>query len=164
MVLNERELFLTTVPEKNAAHTGQIPSQIKWRRASWVGPCRELIYKSKMTVLWEQGFEGIPPLPFPSSGCPTTGSHCDCGLLVFKATTELGRGEGEWGELKYHSPCCFFTRIRWFFLNKHSLNYSKPLVKFPNFWKCWFITFLSVSFMEERILVHLCYIIFADIT
>lgn len=111
------------------------------------------------TGLWRHSTPAFPIQRLPDQWFPLC--LWAVGFQGYYRARERRRGM-RW--VKIPQPLLFFTRIWWFFLNKHSLNYSKPLVKFPNFWKCWFITFLSVSFMEERIPVHLCCIIFADIT
>lgn len=51
----------------------------------------------------------------------TAGFHCDCGLLVFKATSELERGDVVWKVLTEIQP--FFPP------NKCSLDCCKPLAK-----------------------------------
>lgn len=54
----------------------------------------------------------------------TAGFHCDCGLLVFKATSELERGDGIRKAL---------TEIqRFFFPNECSLDCCKPLANFQS--------------------------------
>ena len=97
---------------------------------------------------------GRSPNPvLPSCGFQAAGSHHNCGLSVSKVTTELERGEWEWGKL-HAAKLLLLPRFNCF----SSIN--APQIA-TSFWvisrvlKMLILTLLAsflVAFMEERIL------------
>ena len=88
-----------------------------------------------MTIPWERNFERalISFFTLPS-GFQVTGFHCDSGLLVFRATSELGRRVWGLGNLKCHA-LLFLPRCGCFSWLYAPQIAKKPLVNFQSFEK-----------------------------
>ena len=88
-----------------------------------------------MTIPWERNFERalISFFTLPS-GFQVTGFHCDSGLLVFRATSELGRRVWGLGNLKCHA-LLFLPRYGCFSWLYAPQIAKKPLVNFRSFEK-----------------------------
>lgn len=83
-------------------------------------------------------WRGSSPILPPPCGCQAADFHCPCGLLIIKATVELG---GKHGKLNLTQPAAL-SEIQPCFLNKFFSVCHKSLINFRVL-KSWFWQFFA---------------------